>query len=234
MFELTIRDGAVLILNGATLLMVFGIMGASSILRKRGRNDDKLFLILMLLTVVATIADSIGYLMDGKAIPQLRIPYLVSMTVFYSAYILVSMTWYHYTKVRFKGGGANIHRGIRPSYIAGTVVEIILLVNLFTGWIFSVDDALLYHRNVLFWPMYAVILFYAFAGFYNLEKYRVKTTQQPLIPVWLYAFPGILAVIITIAFQTAAIAAPMGIALSLAYTHLGSINEVIDMEAGEK
>ena len=102
MFELTTQNIGTLLLDGSTIFLLIGVLMQSAIMRKRGRQDDKLFFLLVIENMVIAVADIITYLADGKDFPGARFLNMFGVSVFYLVMIMLCMTWEQYATVRFK------------------------------------------------------------------------------------------------------------------------------------
>ena len=228
MFYLTQRDYATILLDGATLFLLAGIFIMSNRFRKRGRADDIWFLTLLVLNSFIVAGDVLGYVFDAKIFEGSRTICMIGMTVFYVSFVLISMAWLQYCRVRFRDGGIFERSLFDPSYLPGIVMAALVLINFFTGWIFMYDENVVYHRGFLFIPMYVLVGLYIMTGFLYVIKYRDRSSGDVLIPVWVYSIPIIFGVIFTFMVPGSASFAPICIAISISFTHMGTVNEVVN------
>ena len=225
------RDKATLILDGATILLMIIVMIMSSEDRKRGRDDDKYFFLILIVNCIMAVGDSIAYIFEYKK-PVLLSTTIstIGMTVFYFSYVFIVMVWMDYCRIRFKERGASSGNLIRPVHIPGLIMLAIVLINIFTGWIFSYDRQTGdYIRGVLFIAVYVVLVFYATMGFVHLGKYRGRNTDKALIPMSVYILPIIFGFLFTFAVSGSASFAPIGMAMSFTFTYIGTINESLNI-----
>lgn len=224
---LNARDYATLVLNGGSLLLVLGVFSTSLFTRIKGRFDVKLFNILMLLNAMMALANTVSYVVDGKDIPEVRIIKLISTTIFYLTMAFTALCWRWYTSVRFGNG---LKTGWRRNLLFTVAILLILIfvVNLFTGWFFAVDSDGRLHNGILYIPVYIVMVIYVFTGFFTLAEYGIKKGKSILIPLLFYMSPVVLGGILTFAVPDGPSFAPMGIAVSILFTHSGTVTEVIE------
>ena len=235
MFELTTENIATLFIDGSTFFLLGGILTQTSVMRKRGRMDDRLFFSMIILDMVFALADIVTYLADGKNFPGARILNMGGVTVSYIALVLILMIWLHYTMVRFKNvTAAEAVKTRLWLFIPGFVTELLLLVNIFAGFIFNVDETNTYHYGVLFIPMYVVLAFYMLGGFRYMSKYRVGNGKTSLIPVWIYMIPLVAGILVPFVFGGISLTS-IGIGMSIAFTHMGSSSEIVisDVTGGD-
>ncbi len=246
MFELTTQNIGTLLLDGSTIFLLIGVLMLSTIMRKRGRQDDKLFFLLVIENMVIAVADIITYLADGKDFPGARFLNMFGVSVFYLVMIMLCMTWEQYATVRFKRSSMKLSKRRKLSFIPGIVMQFILVVNFFVsyvfyrddsnrfnGLVFAVDRSNGYHYGILFVPMFLVMGFYMVVGFVLVAKYRTGSNKT-LIPVWIYFIPLAVGLIVPFVFGGLSLTS-IGIAMSMMFTHLGSASEITESvsEGGE-
>ena len=72
---------------------------------------------------------------------------------------------------------------------------------------------------------------YLIAGFVYIGKYRTAE-KKVLIPLWLYIAPIVVSGIVTFAVGEISMAA-LGTALTIVFTHLGTMNEIAEISMKE-
>lgn len=228
-FEQYAENMATLILDGSTVFLLGGVFFATGIMRKRGRDDDKLFFILLFINMVVALSDIATYLADGKSFAGARYINMGGVSVFYMAMVLLGMVWLHYCIVRFQSRFSRIWEKHKLIFVPGLIMEALLLINIFTGFIFSVDINNVYHYGNLFWLMYLVMALYVFTGFFLILGYRPFDDRKVLIPVWLYLLPLVAGLIVPFVLGGISLTS-IGCAMSITFTHLGSASEIINSD----
>ena len=231
MFHLTYLNYATIIIDASAVFLVFGILMQTRFMRRSGREADRLFFRLLITTVVMAVADVGGYLTEGIAHPGARLLQFLSMSVFYAAFIILSMLWFDYCLFKFKNAQKTRKKGFHPAMLPGVLALVVLAVNTATGWIFSIDDQGGYHRGILFIPIYVVLAFYITAGLVMIGRYRTAGKKK-LIPLWVYVMPLIVSILVTFVIGEISMAA-FGTAVTIAFTHLGTMNEVAEISTKE-
>ena len=102
MSGLTVFNVTTLILDIGTILMVLGLMSVTDVLRKRGRDDDKLYFYLMLVAMLMSAADIISYLAENKTFYGARWIETFGSDIFYMTLLLETLRWSYYNLARFK------------------------------------------------------------------------------------------------------------------------------------
>ncbi len=231
MFQLTHLHYATIIIDVCAVFLVFGILRQTRFMRRAGRESDRLFLRLLITTVVMAAADIGGYLTIGYANPVAVWVQILSMTLFYVAFTLLSMFWLDYCLFKFKNAQKIRKKGFHPLFLPGVLALAVIVVNVFAGCIFHVDEQGAYHRGFLFIPLYVILAAYIIAGIVMIGKYRTAGKRK-LIPLWLYIMPLAVCILITFVFGEISMAA-FGAAVTIAFTHLGTMNEVAEISIEE-
>ena len=234
MFGLSVENTATVLIDGSTVFLLAGVFTETSIMRKRGRSDDKLFYLLIVLDIIVALADIVTYLSDQKDFAAARFLNMAGVSIFYIALLLLCMVWLHYCLVRFSGMDTiklSQSRGYKFIFAIGLIVEALMIINWITGagFFFSVDENSIYHYGKYFVLMFIVMGLYVFAGFLIISKYRTKTDKK-LIPIWIYMLPLLAGLAVPFVFggvSLTSICCGMGIA----FTHLGSASEIAEHDA---
>ena len=229
-FPLTEQNIATILIDGSVIFLLVGVLMETKIMRRRGRQDDRLFLTLVILNMVLAGFDMMTYLADQKSDPFARILNLGGITAFYIVFLLMLMVWLHYCVLRFDGDALLPAKVRRFLYLPGLITEVFVIVNLFTGWIFSVDDANVYHRNALFAPMFFVIGYFIVLCFVLVARYRRAGAKEGMIPVWIYLVPFAAGLLVPFLWEGISLTAA-GLAMSILFTHLGTAAEAVNYGA---
>ena len=235
MFELTTENMATILIDGSTIFLLGGVFLETSLMRKRGREDDKLFFLLLLLDVIMAISDIPSYLIDKRVFPGGRIINMASMTVFYVAMVLLCLVFLHYCIVRFTGtDSATSKKKHMAFFIPGELLLALLVVNIFAGFFFNVDKDNVYHHGILYVPFMVLMFVYLLAGFALMAKYRSRSDNKALIPVWIFVLPIVAGLVVPFVYGGISLTS-IGCGISIVFTHLGSASEMVksDVKGGE-
>ncbi len=231
MYSLTHMNFATLILDGSAIILSLCILHQIRFIRKTGRIAEKLFLGILVTIMVMAVADIGGYLTENRPDPALIVLQIISMTLYYVSATVLCVAWYDYCTFKFKNAQRRISFGFKPAFIPGIALVVLLLVNVSAGFIFSVDGAGGYHRGILYIPMYFVFMGYIVLSFVMIGRYRTAEKRK-LIPLGLYLMPILVTTVTTFVSGEVSMA-PLGAAISVSFTHLGTMNEVAEISLRE-
>ncbi len=152
-------DGSI-IMDVATLFFLCGILIYSSLYLKRGRTDDRLFFSMILTNMVLAVTEMISYLLENSSIAFMRELMYAGNTVFYAALQVFPYLFMLFLDFRIHQDKSRL-RKIKLLYGIPLVLYcILLLINLQTGWIFSITKANVYVSGPIDQLVFVPLLFY--------------------------------------------------------------------------
>ena len=129
-----------IIMDVTSLFFMGGLLIYTSLYRQRGRLDDRLFFALVLVNMVLAVADALTYLWEGSANPSVRVLIMIGNIVFYAAFELFPYFYLLYLDFRVYGSKDRL-RKLKVLYgIPCFVILAMLLLNLWTGWLFVIGE----------------------------------------------------------------------------------------------
>lgn len=152
-----------LVMNSASLLLMTGLFIFTSLYRKRGRPDDRLFLGLILTNLMMTLGESLSYLLEYLSHPIVRLLMIAGNTAFYIAMVFFPYLLLMYFESRLDPDSGKLRRKKLLYGIPCFLFVIVMLINLKTAWIFSIGE-----NNSFISGKFDEMLF------------------LPVIPVWIY------------------------------------------------
>jgi diguanylate cyclase (GGDEF)-like protein len=144
----------------------------------------------------------LNYALMGRSNEAIKpILYIVD-TFYFSSSVIASYLWYIFCleKLGFRSDKRHIVRHIMGIPII--LFVIIASLSPLLGWIFTIDDANIYHRGSAIWIHWIVawgyILIPTVATLYSLFKEKDKNKRKQIIPLVFFAFFPVVASIIQI------------------------------------
>ncbi|MBR1422620.1 MAG: GGDEF domain-containing protein [Ruminococcus sp.] len=174
-------------LMGCAILIILLI--SSYFVRQRKQIEDKLFTILILLTMSACIVEMLSYIIDGKSFVGVRILALVLNTWLFLTNLGVSFMWCIYTDLMLYHSTLRIKR--RYSKIGTPLIlfVIMLILNVPFGFVFSIDDKNVYHRELIGYFYYIpTFLYLAYSAVIRRRYYR-RHNGSEFYPIWMFLAP---------------------------------------------
>ncbi|MCR5093466.1 MAG: hypothetical protein K6B72_05785 [Lachnospiraceae bacterium] len=230
MFELTHLNYATIIIDGGAILLVWGILWQTRFMRSSGRPSDRLFFGMLLLTIVMAVADIVAYLAEYHADALMKNVQLLSNTTYFMAITIFEMSWLDYCHFRFRDGEEIRKIGLKPEFIPGILMIGLLFINQTTGYFFYIDEMGIYRDGILGKVITIGLFAYFIPGVIDIAKYRTAD-KKLLIPVWIYIMPVVVAAVSCVLDDISMVT--MGFAVTIAFTHLGTMSEIAEYNSKE-
>ncbi|MCR5402303.1 MAG: histidine kinase [Butyrivibrio sp.] len=171
------------ILDASALFFLAGLIIYTSSNRKRGRFDDRIFFVMIILCIFMCISDITSYLLEGSNITFGRGLMIITNTIYYFGIIIFPFLIYIYLEYRndkscFKNWKKYLLIGI-PCSISSFVV----LLSPFTGWVFRITETNEWRSGPLDEYIFIPIVVYLILVFIRLRKINVNMTVLGIIIV---------------------------------------------------
>ena len=151
---------ASVIMDLASLFLLVGILIYTSMYRKRGRTDDRLFRDMVIVNMILAASELLSYFMETSPSAYLREIMYVENTVFYAALELFPLLFLLYLDFRIYRDKARVRR-TRLLYCAPFfLILAVLILNPWTGWIFSITERNAFRSGTADQILFVPILFY--------------------------------------------------------------------------
>lgn len=179
----------VLVANGAGILLMFLILHYGNKMFRVGLLADKLYYGMVWLTVAICMVETATFLIDGKLFAGSRIMAFVLNELLYTMNILFGFLWILFADAKVYSENKLLKKRFIPMSLPLLVMLVLLIANIFNGWVFEISEENVYSRNFLFVFDYAVTYGYLLAGAGILYKNRRSTKRYTYLPVLLFIFP---------------------------------------------
>ena len=229
MFVLTERNIAAIVLDGSAILILLGVMIYSAVFRRRGRAEDRLFLVMLKLNALMAASDALGSLFDEKSMSGAGILAAIGWGTYYIFVFAFLITFIQYTRARGGYSGIDVKSWLWPVFIPGYLFMLLLLITPVTGWIFKYDENARFVYGPLLIPQYIVFLIYLFIGFGYTAKYIKAKDLKQAVPVWLFMVPIIVGAASVFVVPDLASLASISFAFSITFMYMGSLSEVVSV-----
>ena len=179
----------VLVANGAGILLMFLILYYGNKMFRVGLLADKLYYGMVCLTVALCMVETATFLIDGKLFAGSRIMAFVLNELLYTMNILFGFLWILFADAKVYSENKLLKKRFIPMSLPLLVMLVLLIANIFNGWVFEISEENVYSRNFLFVFDYAVTYSYLLAGAGILYKNRRSTKRYTYLPVLLFILP---------------------------------------------
>lgn len=183
--------------------------------------QHRLFLAMILCTLLATVSEAGTWLLDGHTGPVLReLSHLFNIFLFSSSLGPV-MCWITYTHYQILKPAQTIRRvnGFMITVAGGNIL--LALASPWTGWYYVLDSLNSYTRGTLFFIPMAVNLLLLLWALGLIIRHRQKVPRRLLLPMTLFCLPPVLGAVLQLVFYGFnMIWACMALSLLIIYTSI--------------
>ena len=179
----------VLVANGAGILLMFLLLHYGSKMFRVGLLADKLYYGMVWLTIALCMVETATFLIDGKQFAGARFTAFMLNELLYTMNILFGFLWILFADAKVYSENKLLKKRFIPMILPLLVMLVLLIANIFNGWIFEISEENVYSRNFLFVFDYAVTYSYLLAGAGILYKNRSSTKRYTYLPVLLFILP---------------------------------------------
>ena len=149
-----------IIMDASSLFFLVGILIYTSLYRKRGRLDDRIFFAMISVNLVYVIAELLSYTLEGIPVPFMRDMMIAENTAVYAAMVLFPYLLMLYTYFRVFKDQQRLRRAALWFGIPCLAYFVVLGLNLKTGWIFTIDESCMFIDGTIDQIVLIPILFY--------------------------------------------------------------------------
>ncbi len=223
----------VLVANGTGILLMFLIMHYGNNIFRVGLLADKLYYGMVWLTIALCVVETATFLIDGKLFAGSRIMAFVLNELLYTMNILFGFLWILFADAKVYSENKLLKKRFIPMILPLLVMLLLLIANIFNGWIFEISEENVYSRNFLFVFDYAVTYSYLLAGAGILYKNRSSTKRYTYLPVLLFILPVAIGSLLQFLFYgIATLWLSAAIGLTSLYISLQTENAYLDRLTG--
>ena len=222
--DLSYRVLAPLFMDMAVIFLLTGMIFNTTIFRKRGRTDDRLFFGLLLIDTLVALFDMAGYYVDGKHFPGSYGLNLLFLHLYYMLLLLFACLWVLYLDYRVYQSSERTKQAAKVLGVPVVLMEILYLAGIPGRWFFYVDEADHYRYGPGYIFPVLLMIAYGIAGLILILLYAKKHTGSQQVPYILFLLPIIVALVVSYGLGGVSMV-PEGLAAMLAYLHTGTMNE---------
>ena len=170
--EKDISEGAAgsIIMDITALFFLGGLLVFTSMYRRRGRMDDRLFFALVMINMMLATVELLSYLIEYSSSTFIReLMYMVN-TLFYALVEVFPYIFLLYIDYRAYRDGNRIRKIKVPYSIPCILFILVLLINLKTGWIFSISKGNAFVSGSVDELVFVPVVFYALISIIKVYK----------------------------------------------------------------
>ena len=156
----------------SSLLLLGGLLIFNAANRKRARLEDRMFLSMILVLLAMAVGELLSFLLEFSTLPIARDMMILGNTVYYMALIGFPYLVLVYLEYRINPDLNELRKKNLLFGIPCLLMLLVVIINLETGWIFSIRDGNVFHAGRIAKLMFLPPLFYLL--FSLVRIYRVN------------------------------------------------------------
>ena len=172
--EMSVSTVGSIIIDTTALFLMGGILIYTSLYRKRGRLEDRLFFGMILSNIALAVADGISYYLEGSAYPAAKGVMIAGNIIFFTMFTVFPYLFLLYLDYIAWQDKKRVRRTKLLAGIPCLLMVILLLLNLKTGWIFSFSQDNIYHSGPLNNLVFVPVAIYFLLCLLRLSKINVR------------------------------------------------------------
>lgn len=192
--------GEILVANGASFLLLIILVICRHMTRRNRRAVDHVFSCIIVIGFVGTFCETFTFLVDGRGNEFVRIINILANTLEYCCTATASVLWVWYVDLNLYRDEKRLKKTYLPMEIIWAVLIILLIGNLFGGYLFSVDANNVYTRQPLGYIFYVFLVGSYLTSIVMYYRFRSLHGRTLFFPIWMFLAPLFISIIIQIPF----------------------------------
>ncbi len=180
---------AIVLLNAFGFILLVFLSLSRFMTRKRRRTDDKIFSAIIWVAMMACPMEIMSFCLDGHPGTLNYWLVLLGNTYLYMANTVGCFLWTIYVDLKLYRDKGRLRRLLPKYAIMPGIAMLLLLINLFTGFLYYVDEQNVYHRQPLCFIMYAAVLFNWALSVVVYYTFRRDRGKARFFPLWMFLAP---------------------------------------------
>ena len=187
---------SIVITNAIGLVLLFGLTVSSHKARERRHLEDRLFLLLIVVTAGGCIFEPVTWFVDGIVEPWAFFLNYLGNTYCYVVSCICPYIWILYVDARLHKGVDHVQRW-HPVFLAMvSIIAAMDIANLFGHFMFTIDEANVYSRQPLSYISYfTMVAMFIYSGWMK-RDYQRKHGQVRFFPILMFLGPVFIGAIV--------------------------------------
>ena len=201
------------------------ILGLTIIPRKRDAVDgtrERMFFALCLLSMINALGSCVAYAVHGQSGSFFMSIELAAKTVLEVALLLMAYQWLMYVDYMLYRSRDQLARRYKYFFLPILILLVLLLVNLFTGVLFTIQPDMSYRSTWVYYVLMAVEYIYFAFAFGIIYQYSTKYKHSQVFRITPIIIPVILGTLVNILTDYSA--SPLGFAIGLVLLYFSFID----------
>ena len=191
--------GEILVANGTSMLLLFFLMICRRMARQKRRPVDVVFTVIIWIAFMGSFLEPFTFLLDGREGTLFRIVNLFSNSLEYACTATAATLWMWYVDLSLYHEVKRLRRYL-PQVGVWLCLIALLIVNVFGGFLFTVDEHNVYARQPVGYIFYVYLVLSYLTSIIVYYRFRATHGKAQFFPIWMFLTPLLLSIAIQIPF----------------------------------
>ena len=166
------------------------------------KSQNFIFLLMVIANIFCASSSVTGDYLAGSGLQGIHFLQYLIYTIYFFFHSTLSILFALYVMNVTNTGTKWKKRNYFILSIPYIISEILVLINVFNGWTFTIDEELFYHRGPLMYLLYGLGVFYVIVGVIVFIKYKKAISKADSAAVVVFMFFGALGIATQAIFST--------------------------------
>lgn len=179
----------IIVLNAIGVTLLACLFVTSRTTRTRRTLADRMLTVMIFVCGLACICDALSWIVDGHSGTLPRIVNYLSNTYLYLATSNYAYLWCLYVDLRLNRKGDQLAERYLLQLVPAAAMSLLIIANLFTPILFTVDEHNVYQRLPLSYLNYLIAFSALFFSVRIRHRYQKLHGQVRFFPIWVFIAP---------------------------------------------
>ncbi|MBR4528944.1 MAG: GGDEF domain-containing protein [Lachnospiraceae bacterium] len=224
---------AITVSNGLASALLVILLFSRYVTRQNRRLEDHLFSAMIILGILGGCVETRSFIIDGRPGVAAHFANILENSYLYASTLAISTLWVLYVDMRLYRSRVRLLSKYRILLIASAVMTVLLVINIFAGFFFTVDANNIYRRMPISYIFYLYLFIAMCVSVATLRKYCAEYGSVTFFPIWMFLIPVLTCCILQVIFFGIALAwAGVALGLTAIYINIQSQQAFVDTLTG--
>lgn len=187
----------ILVANGTGAILVLFLLLYRIRIAQTNQFDEKAYNFLLIVTFIATINETLSFIIDARPGFIFYILQYISNTICTDASVIVGYCWCLFVEYHIYRNTNRIKKKSRILAIPLIITTILLIINLFgNGIIFSISEKNKYMRGLFSYAVYVAVFFYYIESIWTVKTTKNDSILVEFFPIYYFIIPCMIGTMI--------------------------------------
>lgn len=187
----------ILVANGTGAILVLFLLLYRIRIAQTNQFDEKAYNFLLIVTFIATINETLSFIIDARPGFIFYILQYISNTICTDASVIVGYCWCLFVEYHIHRNFKRIKKKSRILAVPLIIATILIFINLLgTGIIFDISKENVYTRGPMNFILYIFVFVYYIESIYTVQKAKNDSILVEFFPIYFFIIPCMIGTMI--------------------------------------